>query len=212
MPRSRMACGVFATGNSLRVALFTPTSVACADSSTAASSSKGVLYSSSVSGSGLAACRVAKKGSIAAFFHRGRQCMHVVAARTELATMAALPSFAAGSHAIRHPPRQRRNLRHPRTLQAAGQARHHQLRGWLPGQRDVRCRGAEGGECQALAEEPGGALQYGATEGYEPLRAQLSAFMKGKGVEVAPDGLIVTTGSSRRWTCWARPSSRPATR
>ncbi|NDZ11413.1 aspartate aminotransferase [Variovorax sp. WS11] len=50
---------------------------------------------------------------------------------------------------------------------------------------------------KALAEEPGGALQYGATEGYEPLRAQLSAFMKGKGVEVAPEGLIVTTGSQQ---------------
>ncbi|OUM01138.1 aminotransferase-like domain-containing protein [Variovorax sp. JS1663] len=50
---------------------------------------------------------------------------------------------------------------------------------------------------KALAEEPGGALQYGATEGYEPLRAQLSAFMKGKGVEVDPNGLIVTTGSQQ---------------
>ena len=29
---------------------------------------------------------------------------------------------------------------------------------------------------RALAEEAGGALQYGATEGYEPLRAQLAAF------------------------------------
>ena len=50
---------------------------------------------------------------------------------------------------------------------------------------------------KALAEEPGGALQYGATEGYEPLRAQLSAFMKAKGVEVDPSGLIVTTGSQQ---------------
>ncbi|GAA4345584.1 PLP-dependent aminotransferase family protein [Variovorax defluvii] len=50
---------------------------------------------------------------------------------------------------------------------------------------------------KALAEEPGGALQYGATEGYDPLRAQLSAFMKGKGVEVDPAGLIVTTGSQQ---------------
>ena len=49
----------------------------------------------------------------------------------------------------------------------------------------------------ALTEEPGGALQYGATEGYNPLRDQLSAFMKTKGVEVAPDGLIVTTGSQQ---------------
>ncbi|KPU91702.1 aspartate aminotransferase [Variovorax paradoxus] len=50
---------------------------------------------------------------------------------------------------------------------------------------------------KALTEEAGGALQYGATEGYEPLRAQLGAFMKTKGVEVDPSGLIVTTGSQQ---------------
>ncbi|RYZ12856.1 MAG: PLP-dependent aminotransferase family protein [Comamonadaceae bacterium] len=50
---------------------------------------------------------------------------------------------------------------------------------------------------KALTEEPGGALQYGATEGYEPLRTQLSAFMKTKGVDVDPGGLIVTTGSQQ---------------
>jgi DNA-binding transcriptional MocR family regulator len=50
---------------------------------------------------------------------------------------------------------------------------------------------------KALTEEPGGALQYGATEGYEPLRTQLSAFMKTKGVDVEPSGLIVTTGSQQ---------------
>ena len=50
---------------------------------------------------------------------------------------------------------------------------------------------------KALDEEPGGALQYGATEGYEPLRTQLSAFMKTKGVDVEPSGLIVTTGSQQ---------------
>jgi len=50
---------------------------------------------------------------------------------------------------------------------------------------------------KALAEEPGGALQYGATEGYNPLREQLAAFMQAKGVQVSPDGLIVTTGSQQ---------------
>ncbi|MDW5444835.1 PLP-dependent aminotransferase family protein [Polaromonas sp. SM01] len=50
---------------------------------------------------------------------------------------------------------------------------------------------------QALTEEPGAALQYGATEGYGPLREQLAAFMGTKGVDVAPDGLIVTTGSQQ---------------
>ncbi len=51
---------------------------------------------------------------------------------------------------------------------------------------------------RALAEEPGAALQYGATEGYQPLREQLSAFMAAKGAEgVAPEDLIVTTGSQQ---------------
>ncbi len=49
----------------------------------------------------------------------------------------------------------------------------------------------------ALLREPGAALQYGATEGYEPLREQLSVFMASKGVAVATDGLIVTTGSQQ---------------
>ena len=57
---------------------------------------------------------------------------------------------------------------------------------------------------KALTYEPGGALQYGATEGYNPLREQLAAFMADRGdgrsdagVTVAPDGLIVTTGSQQ---------------
>ncbi|MFV0679704.1 PLP-dependent aminotransferase family protein [Ottowia sp.] len=51
---------------------------------------------------------------------------------------------------------------------------------------------------KALADDPGAALQYGATEGYEPLRAQLAAFMQAKGAQgVAPEQLIVTTGSQQ---------------
>lgn len=50
---------------------------------------------------------------------------------------------------------------------------------------------------KALTEEPGAALQYGATEGYNPLREQLAAFMGSKGVNVSPEGLIVTTGSQQ---------------
>ena len=50
----------------------------------------------------------------------------------------------------------------------------------------------------ALAEEPGAALQYGATEGYNPLREQLATFMTAKGAtDVAADNLIVTTGSQQ---------------
>ena len=51
---------------------------------------------------------------------------------------------------------------------------------------------------QALTDEPGAALQYGATEGYNPLREQLAAFMQAKGTtNVAADQLIVTTGSQQ---------------
>jgi 2-aminoadipate transaminase len=51
---------------------------------------------------------------------------------------------------------------------------------------------------RALQEEPGGALQYGATEGYDPLRTQLAAFERSKGVaDIEPQDLIVTTGSQQ---------------
>lgn len=50
---------------------------------------------------------------------------------------------------------------------------------------------------KALIDEPGAALQYGATEGYQPLREQLAAFMQAKGAQVAADQLIVTTGSQQ---------------
>lgn len=50
----------------------------------------------------------------------------------------------------------------------------------------------------ALAQQPGAALQYGATEGFEPLREQLASWMANKGVrELAAADLIVTTGSQQ---------------
>jgi len=48
-----------------------------------------------------------------------------------------------------------------------------------------------------LSDQPGPVLQYGATEGYGPLRDALAGFMAAKGATVAPDGLIVTTGSQQ---------------
>ena len=59
-------------------------------------------------------------------------------------------------------------------------------------------QGIREASAKALEEEPGSALQYGATEGYQPLREQISAFMAAKGVtDLAPEGLIVTTGSQQ---------------
>ncbi|MEI7537351.1 MAG: PLP-dependent aminotransferase family protein [Comamonadaceae bacterium] len=55
-----------------------------------------------------------------------------------------------------------------------------------------------------LSNNPGPVLQYGATEGYQPLREAVSGFYANKGgagsafnVTVKPDGLIVTTGSQQ---------------
>jgi len=48
-----------------------------------------------------------------------------------------------------------------------------------------------------LASNPGPVLQYGATEGYQPLRESISAFMANKAATVKPEGLIVTTGSQQ---------------
>jgi len=49
-----------------------------------------------------------------------------------------------------------------------------------------------------LTNSPGPVLQYGATEGYQPLRLSLSTFMANKGVkDLSPEGLIVTTGSQQ---------------
>ena len=50
---------------------------------------------------------------------------------------------------------------------------------------------------KALGDTAGAVLQYGATEGYNPLREGLSKHMATKGVTVTPDGLIITTGSQQ---------------
>jgi DNA-binding transcriptional MocR family regulator len=50
---------------------------------------------------------------------------------------------------------------------------------------------------KALAEDPGAALQYGATEGFGPLREELASFMASKGVAITANELIVTTGSQQ---------------
>ncbi len=55
-----------------------------------------------------------------------------------------------------------------------------------------------------LSGNPGAVLQYGATEGYQPLREAISGFYAAKGgagsesnAVVRPEGLIVTTGSQQ---------------
>jgi len=51
---------------------------------------------------------------------------------------------------------------------------------------------------RALSQEPGASLQYGATEGYNPLREELVKFMSSKGIKGLDfNQLIVTTGSQQ---------------
>ena len=58
--------------------------------------------------------------------------------------------------------------------------------------------GIQNASQQALTENPGLALQYGATEGYAPLRTELAAFMASKGAaDVLPEQVLVTTGSQQ---------------
>ena len=50
----------------------------------------------------------------------------------------------------------------------------------------------------ALRDQPGAALQYGATEGHTPLREGLAQLMAGKGVKgITAQDLLVTTGSQQ---------------
>ena len=58
--------------------------------------------------------------------------------------------------------------------------------------------GLQSASAQALGADAGLALQYGATEGFAPLREALAQFMGTKGVpDVRPEQLIVTTGSQQ---------------
>ena len=69
--------------------------------------------------------------------------------------------------------------------------------GGFPDPALVDVEGLRESTAAVLATNPGPVLQYGATEGYPALREQLSRLMQAKGAAVAPEGLIVTTGSQQ---------------
>jgi 2-aminoadipate transaminase len=50
---------------------------------------------------------------------------------------------------------------------------------------------------QVLGSNPGPVLQYGATEGWGPLREGLSVHLAKKGIEAKPEQIITTTGSQQ---------------
>ncbi|NAW01347.1 PLP-dependent aminotransferase family protein, partial [Salmonella sp. hn-h4] len=49
----------------------------------------------------------------------------------------------------------------------------------------------------ALTTDAARALQYGATEGFEPLREAIVTLMKARGANVANTDILVTTGSQQ---------------
>ncbi|MCF6465566.1 aminotransferase-like domain-containing protein [Clostridium sp. Cult2] len=52
--------------------------------------------------------------------------------------------------------------------------------------------------CQKVLEEDGAsALQYGPTEGYQPLREFIAERMQGKGIDVTADNIFITSGSQQ---------------
>lgn len=71
------------------------------------------------------------------------------------------------------------------------------LAGGFPDANLFDVEGIREASVKALADNPGAILQYGATEGYDPLRGEISRYMAGKGASVDPKGLIITTGSQQ---------------
>lgn len=57
--------------------------------------------------------------------------------------------------------------------------------------------GIAAASAQVLADNPGPVLQYGATEGFEPLRTALADYMAERDARVQPSELVVTTGSQQ---------------
>ena len=71
------------------------------------------------------------------------------------------------------------------------------LAGGFPDANLFDIEGIREASVKALADNPGAVLQYGATEGHQPLREEIARYMAGKGAKVEPTGLITTTGSQQ---------------
>ncbi|MBS7806359.1 PLP-dependent aminotransferase family protein [Variovorax sp. PCZ-1] len=71
------------------------------------------------------------------------------------------------------------------------------LAGGFPDANLFDVEGIREASVKALADNPGAVLQYGATEGHDPLRDEIARYMAGKGAKVERSGLITTTGSQQ---------------
>ena len=88
-------------------------------------------------------------------------------------------------------------LRHPRDPEGHRAAGSHFVRGRPAVAGDVpgRAPAREGG--RVLTDDPSPALQYGATEGYLPLREWIAARYSTPSVRIDPQNVLVTTGSQQ---------------
>ena len=71
------------------------------------------------------------------------------------------------------------------------------LAGGLPAQELFPIEGMRASFEAVLREDGTGALQYGPTEGYAPLRAYLAERLATRGIVAAPDEILLTTGSQQ---------------
>jgi len=69
--------------------------------------------------------------------------------------------------------------------------------GGLPGPEVFPRVEVQAAACRVLQEQSGAALQYGATEGYLPLREMVARHINRYGIEVGPDNVLITTGSQQ---------------
>jgi len=51
--------------------------------------------------------------------------------------------------------------------------------------------------CQVLEKQPHLALQYGATEGYEPLREMIARHIRRYGIDARTENVLITSGSQQ---------------
>lgn len=82
-------------------------------------------------------------------------------------------------------------------LKAASRTDMISFAGGLPAPELFDVAGLRAAANEALDRDPVGSLQYSATEGHAGLRARLSELMAARGAPVAPEDLIVTTGSQQ---------------
>lgn len=80
--------------------------------------------------------------------------------------------------------------------------------GGLPSEEHFPLEGVKSAYEKVFAKG-GSALQYGATEGYKPLREAIQARMLSKGIETTVDNILLTTGSQQTIDIFARAMITP---